>query len=224
MNGVHDMGGMHGFGPIEYEANEPRFHAAWEAHVAAINNRARRGLGLYNNDEFRYGIEQMQPGDYLRASYFERWLASIEYNLVQKGILSRGELDARIELLRDQLESVLPSRVDAAPPRHEPTPGSDAHMPGIEPLFVVGDAVVTRNAHPNGHSRLPRYVRGKRGVIHRVNGPEIFPDTHAHGLGEHPQVVYSVRFDGRELWGDSAEPRQMLYIDLWESYLEPSSS
>lgn len=220
MNGVHDMGGMHGFGPVKPEANEPLFHAEWEARVRAMQS-ATVGR-FYNLDEFRYGIEQMNPAHYLRSSYFERWLATIEYNLTQKGVVTSAELDARTELLRQQPDAVLPLPGSVENPWQtaERTPEPD--MPKLTPRFVIGDAVVTRNQHPSGHTRLPRYVRGRRGVIHRVHGPEIFPDTNAHGLGANPQIVYSVRFDTRELWGDAADPGGTLNIDLWESYLEPA--
>ena len=89
------------------------------------------------------------------------------------------------------------------------------------PRFAVGDRVITREMHPRGHTRLPRYARGKRGIIHLVHGIHVFPDTNAHGLGEMPQALYSVRFEARQLWGDTAEPNQWVHLDLWESYLEP---
>jgi nitrile hydratase len=215
MNGVHDMGGMHGFGPIVREENEPVFHADWEARVWAMEQFM---VGVYNLDAFRYGIERMPPAEYLRSSYYERWLATVEYNLVQHNIVSAAELEARVEQLRRQPEAALPQ--PAAYHRVQPAPAEP--LPTLTPRFKVGDAIVTRNVHPAHHTRLARYTRGKRGVIHLVHGPEIFADTNAHGRGEQPQVVYSVRFDARELWGESAEPRQTVNIDLWESYLLPA--
>jgi nitrile hydratase beta subunit len=220
MNGVHDMGGMHGFGPIAREEHETRSHAEWEARVRAI-----AGLAIeeryFNLDAFRYGIERMEPAHYLRAPYYERWLASVERNLIEAGLLTGDELDARTALLRQQPDATFPRTGDAEPPRSEPQEHPDPSPPPA-PRFAVGDAIVTRNVHPTGHTRLPRYARGKRGVIQLMHGPQIFPDTHAVGLGEQPQVLYSVRFDGRELWGDSAEPSQTVALDLWESYLEPA--
>jgi nitrile hydratase len=221
MNGVHDLGGMHGFGPIEREENEPRFHGDWEAHVNALS-RLGWQRDFFAPDAFRYGIEQMSPADYLRSSYYERWLASLEHNLIQAGHFTREELDARTALLRRNPDSPLPSPEAAAPERPLPE-ATSSPLPHLTPRFSVGDAVVTRNVHPTGHTRLPRYARGKRGVVQLVYAPAVFPDTNAHGLGEHPQVVYNVRFDGRELWGESAEPRSTVSIDLWESYLEPAS-
>jgi nitrile hydratase len=218
MNGVHDMGGMHGFGPIELDPHEPLFHAAWEARVRSMMTLARQ-RDYFTIDAFRYGIEQMPPAEYLRASYFERWLASVEYNLAQQGLVSRDELEDRVAFLRQQPAAARPT------PAGEPaTPRPPAARPAAPPpppvaRFAVGDAVVARNAHPTGHTRLPRYARGKRGIVQRVYGPQIFPDTNAHGQGEQPQVLYNVRFDARELWGEAAEPGSTVALDLWDSYL-----
>jgi nitrile hydratase subunit beta len=221
MNGVHDLGGMHGFGPVEREEDEPAFHAPWEATAFAIV-QVTRALRLYNIDEFRHGIERMDPSHYLAASYYERWLVTAELNLIEKGLVSRAELDARTAYFRQNPDvrpprgenAELKERVFAGRPRDWPPPSAEGAV-----RFEVGDAVVARNVHPPGHTRLPRYVRGKRGVIDRVHGVFTLPDAHAHGQGRQPQPVYSVCFAGEELWGDSAEPGQKLYIDLWESYL-----
>jgi nitrile hydratase len=216
MNGIHDMGGMHGFGPVVREENEPLFHEAWEARIAAIADTL-----MWNNaftiDAFRAGIERIEPAIYLRATYYERWLMTVEANLIQSGVLDAAELDAR-----------LPARAKIAPAAgiagsavsREDLP--EYPLPAREIRFAVGDAVVTRNMHPRHHTRLPRYARGKRGTIARVHGPSVFPDTNAHGLGDRSQVVYNVRFDAHELWGDSAAARQTVAVDLWESYLEPA--
>jgi nitrile hydratase len=218
MNGMHDLGGMHGFGPIEREENEPPFHAAWEARVRFML-RLMVERGYLTLDAFRYGIERMAPAAYLRASYYERWLASLETVLVEQGLLTGEELEGRADLLRRQPDAVPPPAAGPAPP-----PGTRSGPPPSPPRFAVGDAVVARNVHPTGHTRLPRYARGKRGVIHRLYGAQTFPDTNAHGLGEQPQPLYAVRFAARELWGDSAEPGGVVYLDLWDSYLEPVPS
>lgn len=218
MNGIHDLGGMHGFGPIDRgPRGRATIHADWELRVVGLQELT---TGPYFNiDAFRHGIERMDPAHYLRASYFERWLETITTNLVEGGFLTAEELDTRTHLPRRQPDAALPgAQPDAA---GVPAPTPEQAAPTLHPRFSPGDAVITRNAHPAGHTRLPRYARGKRGTIHLVHGPAIFADTNAHGLGEHPQVVYNVRFDGRELWGDSAEPGTMVSIDLWESYLEP---
>ena len=220
MNGVHDLGGMHGFGPIVRDPNEPLFHADWEAHVRSIAMLAV-ARDYFTIDAFRYGIERMDPAHYLRAPYFERWLATTELNLIENGFLSGDELDAKTEYFRQHPEAALPRRGDTAPARETP---DESASPASPPLrFAVGNAVVTRNIHPAGHTRLPRYARGKRGIIPRLHGAQVLPDTNAVGLGENSQPLYSVRFDARELWGESAEPRQTVSLDLWESYLEPVS-
>ena len=220
MNGVHDMGGMHGFGPIDRQATLSPATAAVDFRV-----RALMGLtvdrGFYNLDAFRYGIEQMPPAHYFRAPYHERWLTSVIFNLIQAGIITDDELEERMELLRQQPDAPRPraAGIDVPPPADDEQV-QPSEFPA--PRFAVGDAVTARNIHPAGHTRLPRYIRGKQGVIHLVHGAEIFPDTNAHGLGKHPQPVYNVRFDGRELWGSAAEPNHVVSIDLWESYLEPA--
>ena len=225
MNGAHDMGGMHGFGPVVREENEPIFHAEWERTVYGMQ-RAIRARGLINIDESRHGIERMPPAEYLAASYYERWLSSLERNLVDKGIVTREELESRAALLHDQPDISLPQRDDPDLLKLLTTPVSGQEQyqrEGAAPRYAAGDSVVTRNVHPTGHTRLPRYVRGKRGTIHAVRGCYILPDTHAHGQGEQPQPMYTVCFEGEELWGPSTEPRERVYIDLWESYLEKES-
>jgi len=220
MDGVHDLGGMHGFGPVEREENEPPFHGRWEAAVVAIM-RATRG-SFYNIDEFRHGIERMDPAHYLGSSYFEHWLDGIARVLAEKGVVGAAELQARTRLLHERPDASVP----AAPAGTRAAAGRRAESetsfrpPAGPPRFAVGSVVTTRAMHPAGHTRLPRYARGKRGVIDAHRGCHVFPDTHAHGLGEQPQHVYSVRFEARELWGEVAEPNQTLYLDLWESYLQ----
>ena len=217
MNGVHELGGMHGFGPIVREENEPLFHAAWEAHVFAIRAVVRVDQEWYTIDASRYGIERMAPAEYLRASYYERWLTTIEYNLALQGVITHDELDARVEFLRHDPDATPPAAARIHPPERVPSVPTEPPPP----RFAAGDVVLTRNVHPTGHTRLPRYARGKRGVIQRLHGPQIFPDTNAHGLGEQPQPLYTVSFAARELWGESAEPRQTVTLELWDSYLEP---
>jgi nitrile hydratase len=218
MNGVHDMGGMHGFGPVAREQTEPLFHAEWEERVFGINLLIPERV--FTVDAARHGIELMAPAEYLRAPYYARWLASAESNLIAQGVLTAEDLDARTEALRRQPNAQFPRLENPAPAWSDDEVPAEP-LPVLQPRFAVGDAVVTRNQHPAGHTRLPRYARAKRGVIRHVHGPAVFPDTNAHGLGANPQVVYNVRFDARELWGAAAEPRGMVYLDLWESYLDP---
>jgi nitrile hydratase len=224
MNGVHDMGGMQDFGPVEREANEPVFHADWEATVYAIN-RAMRQAGINNIDESRFAIERMDPADYLASSYYERWLDAEIRILLEKGVISGQELDAREQFFTEQPDAPATAALAAPPPvPHEPfsvpVPTYERE-PAAPPRFAAGDRVVTRNTQPKGHTRLPRYARGKRGVIDSNHGTYVFPDVNALGLGEQPQPLYSVRFAASELWGDTAEPNQSVNIDLWESYLLP---
>jgi nitrile hydratase len=224
VNGIHDMGGMHGFGRVQRETNEPVFHAEWEGRVFGLSG-ACRAQQLFNIDESRHGIERMAPVDYLASSYYERWLERTVLLLVEKGVITREELERRMARLT--------SGPDPAPPHADPDllARIARHMkartryrqPGPAPRFAEGDQVVTRHDAPVGHTRLPRYARGKRGVIHLVHGSFIFPDTNAHGEGEQPHPLYSVRFDAAELWGDSAERRAPVHLDLWERYLEPTT-
>jgi nitrile hydratase len=218
MNGVHDMGGMHGFGPVD-TADDAIFHSEWEKHVAAIR-RLVALQGFFNIDAFRYGIERIEPAAYLASTYCERWLASIEHNLIEAGALGSDELDQRVEALQQRSEAEPPRSATVELHPHNAQQEPAKKPAAITPRFAAGDAVMTRNSHPSGHTRLPRYARGKRGVINLVHEPQIFADTNAHGLGENWQAVYNVRFDARELWGGSAEPRQTVSIDLWESYLQ----
>ena len=224
MDGVHDLGGMQGFGPVEREQNEPVFHAPWEAVVLAIQH-AGRSRGLFNIDEFRHGIERMVPAHYLRATYYEKWLDGITRLLLEKGVVALEELAARRAFFESRPDAAATEALAGPPPGRAGTSRTPPHdfirETGATPRFAPGDPVRTREMHPHGHTRLPRYARGKRGVIHCCHGIHIFPDTHAHGRGEQPQPLYSVRFDARELWGESAEPNQAVHIDLWESYLLP---
>jgi nitrile hydratase subunit beta len=225
MDGVHDLGGMHGFGPIEREENEPPFHDRWEAAVVAIM-RATRGAGLYNIDEFRHSIERMAPAHYLGSSYFEHWLDGIARLLDEKDVVATEELDLRTAVVQAG-HGVTGTRPSGPGIFTRATTGraeteTSFRDPAAPARHAVGDRVMTRAMHPAGHTRLPRYARGKPGVIAAHRGCHVFPDTHAHGLGEHPQHVYSVRFEARDLWGDAAEPNQHVYLDLWESYLLPA--
>ena len=218
MNGVHDMGGMDGFGPVVPEKNEPVFHAEWERRMYALAGLAMR-LARSNGDEFRHAIERIPPAHYLASSYYERWLAAAETLLVERGVVTREELLAK------ESSSVDPALIANAVATHGPDPVKDKQRSkSPRARYAKGARVRARNLNPVGHTRLPRYVRGKVGVIARDWGVFVFPDTNAHHAGTKPQHCYSVSFDARELWGKSADSRERVYIDLWEDYLEPIAS
>ncbi len=218
MNGVHDMGGMHGMGPIQYEKHEPMFHERWEARVYALA-RAVGAWRKWNIDASRHQRELIPPAEYLRMSYYERWITGLVELMVKHGIVTRAEV-----------ESGRPVR--GAPEGHALTAAEVPAMIAkgfpasrnvrVAPRFQTGQRVRARNMHPVGHTRLPRYARAKLGTIERDHGVFVFPDTNAHFLGEKPQHVYSVRFAARELWGEQAAPHDAVYIDLWDDYLEPA--
>lgn len=221
MNGIHDLGGMHGFGPVPVD-DDASFHADWERRVYALN----RLLGMrdvYAIDEFRHGIERMPPADYLDATYFERWLASIERLCLEKEVFDADELAARREAIaagefagweendpaiarwaREGLEADRFSAVEDGP----------------APRFAVGDEVEVRNRHVAGHTRAPRYVRRARGTVRRIHGCFPVADSVARG-GDDVEPVYSVRFDADELW-DGDTDADAVCIDMWDRYLDPA--
>ncbi len=219
MNGVHDMGGMHGMGPIEYEKNEPVFHARWEARVFALT-RAMGAWRKWNIDAGRHGIELLPASDYLRMSYYERWAVRLIDLLVKSGLVTRGEIESGKPARGSaKAKPALAARqVSVATSRG----GSTRRNAAVAARFQVGQRVRARNMHPTGHTRLPRYARGKLGTVDRDHGVFVFPDTNAHFQGEKPQHVYSVRFAARELWGEQAAPSDAVYIDMWDDYLEPA--
>jgi nitrile hydratase len=217
MNGIHDMGGMQGMGPIRYEQNEPVFHAAWEGRVyamsAAVTATRKFRLGL------RPPIENLPAADYLHMSYYELWLTSVTERLIASDLATRAEIESgrptpgstKAALAVSPAEAVV--AIFRVPPRR-----TDA----IAPLFREGQPVRARNIHPVTHTRLPRYARGKTGTIHRDHGVFSFMDITAYGLGDKPQHLYSVRFPARELWGEQAASQDSVYVDLYEDHLEPA--
>jgi nitrile hydratase len=222
MNGIHDMGGMHGFGPIVREENEPVFHHDWEGHVFAMQVATPVPIpgGSRNN------IEHMDPAAYLTTSYYEKWLHSRIKGLIDAGVLTAAELEARISLYRDHPETPVPHREDPdrvqhirAQLRRVESPRRDVP---IQPQFSIGATVRARNMHPPGHTRLPRYVRGKCGIVERYYGIYDFQDAVSPGTAAPQQPLYAVRFDACELWGTSAEAHSRVCLDMWESYLEPA--
>jgi nitrile hydratase subunit beta len=221
MNGIHDLGGMTCFGPVRREAGEPIFHADWERRVFAMNLATLAFLGPV--DRARHAIERMDPVEYLSTSYYEHWLAAIVTLAKDLGYATDEEIQtSRAVTIRPtpfpapdagQVEGLVRQGIPA-------TRGDDA----AEPAFGVGAQVRARNIEVTGHTRLPRYVRGKVGVVTAHHGSHVFPDTAAHDRGENAQPLYTVRFEAKELWGDNVERRDCVYIDLWEHYLAPADN
>jgi len=222
MNGAHDLGGMHGLGPInpEPEDQEPVFHTAWEKRVFGLTLAA--GFpGKWNIDMSRHARERQHPIDYLRHTYYENWLAGLEKLLVEAGLVNPEEL--KTGKAAGPADESLQQRVLKAEAVAEAiAKGSPVAMTiRTSPRFNPGESVRAVNRHPTGHTREPRYVRGRVGVIHEYHGAHVFPDRNAEGSKE-GQHLYSVRFTAEALWGESASDRNAVYVDLWEDYLEPA--
>ena len=218
MNGVHDMGGMHGMGPIDHEKNEPVFHAPWEARTYAITRVLRAGGGRQNLDNSRHLLELLPPAEYLRMTYYEKWLARLINQLITNGVATREEIESGTPAPGSP--KATPAVTAAMVPALVTRRNSARRNAPARPQFKVGQRVRARNIHPTGHTRLPRYARGKLGLVVRDHGVFLFPDTNAEFLGEKPQHVYSVRFAARELWGEHASSRDFIHLDMWDDYLE----
>lgn len=219
MNSVHDMGGMHGLGPIVREADEPVFHASWEGRALALTI-ACGALGCWTLDASRHQRELIPGPAYLTMNYYEKWIAGLTELLIRADLVSQEEIDAG-RSARGSPKTTPPltaERVAAALAR----PRASRREIDAEPRFAIGQPVRARNINPVGHTRLARYVRGHEGVITAHHGAHVFPDTNAHDLGEQPRHLYQVRFEAPELWGDLADRRGAVYLDLWEPYLEPA--
>ncbi|MFC5995182.1 nitrile hydratase subunit beta [Pseudonocardia hispaniensis] len=226
MNGVHDLGGTDGLGPVVIPEHEPVWRAEWEKAAFALfptNFRA----GLFGVDMFRYGIEQMHPAVYLLSPYYEHWLHSAEHYAVASGVIDPAELDAKTQHYLENPDEPLPERKDpellafvdaavkhGAPARRE----SDR-----QPKFTVGERVTVVEDSPRGHTRRARYIRGKTGVVELAHGTFIYPDSAGNGGEDDPQHVYTIKFTNSELWGsETAEPNGVVYFDVWEPYIVPA--
>jgi nitrile hydratase len=217
MNGVHDMGGMDGFGKVEPEPNEPVFHETWEGRVMAMT-RAMGAAGAFNIDVGRFYREMLPPTVYLTSSYYKKWFLGLQESLVARGYIDdaevkQGHAAAPAKALKrgafklDDVERIM-------------TRGSFARSAQAPAKFKAGDRVRAKNINPVTHTRLPRYVRGHVGVVESDHGCHVFPDTASKDAGEHPQWLYTVVFDGAELWGADADPTVKVSIDAFEPYLE----
>ena len=222
MNSAHDLGGMHGFGAInpEPENEEPVFHSDWEKRVFGLT-LAAGFLGKWNIDMSRPARERQYPVDYLRHTYYENWLAGLEKLLVEAELVSPEELKIG-KAVRPADESILQRVLKADEVAGVIAKGSPVAMANnTAPRYKSGDGVRAVNRHPMGHTREPRYVRGRVGVIHECYGTYVFPDRSAEGSKE-GRHLYNVRFTAEALWGESASGRNAVYVDLWEDYLEPA--
>ena len=217
MNGGHDLGGMHGLGPVdpEPESEEPVFHAEWERRAFALN-LATGFLGKWNIDQGRHARERQHPADYLRNTYYENWLAGLETLLVEAGLVTPEELESGVaEGRAEDVRVLLGENVEEALSKGGPV---TMDIP-LEVSFRAGDRVRVININPLGHTRAPRYARGKVGTVALDHGVHIFADRNADGVKE-GQRLYSVKFAGRELWGEAGSARETVRIDLWEPHLE----
>ena len=218
MNGIHDMGGMQDMGPIEYAKTEPVFHAPWEARISAmssaVGSTGKLRLGL------RPLIESIPPAEYLRMSYYEKRLTALIEGLVASDLVTRAEIESgRPEKGSAKLAlAVSPADAVTALFRIPATRRNGA----VAARFQPGQEVRARNINPVTHTRLPRYARGKHGIIERDHGVFVFADTSAYSKGDNPQHLYSVRFSARELWGDQAAPQDAVHLDLYDDYLDPA--
>ena len=227
VNSAHDVGGMQGFGPVVREENEPAFHEEWEKGVFAVAQMLLLSGLVGTVDGFRHAIERMGNANYLSTSYYEHWLAAAETLAIEHGVITMDELRARTEAVRKDPKSFELPRANGPDALSEMVAEavrvgvSGLREVGSQPSFAVGDDVLTSRRNPTGHTRLPRYARGRRGRIAVHHGAFDLADTLALGPCECPEHLYAVRFEASELWGDSADGNGSVIIDLWESYLDP---
>lgn len=228
MNGAHDLGGAQNLGPLPLEADEPLFHAPWERRAFALTLALGAG-GAWNIDMSRAARESLEPARYLASSYYAIWFEGLVKLLLARGIVSAGEL-AALEQPGASAPAVPAASVPPVPPIRVLgadrvaavlAAGAPTARSGPAPRLAVGERVRVRLMNPAGHTRVPRYVRGREGLVERCHGPHVFPDSHARDGSEAPQVLYTIRFEARALWGEDTTA-DAVYVDLWESYLEPA--
>lgn len=217
-NSLHDMGGMHGFGRVEPEPNEPPFHQRWEGRVLGMQ-RAMGFTGLWTIDAGRASLEALPPLAYLGSSYYRRWFLGLESRLLQRGLVGEDEIAAGRSM---RAGAMLPRTLTQADVEKTLTRGDFARPTNTPARFQPGDRVQTKNINPATHTRLPRYARGKTGTVEAVRGVHVFPDTAALGAGDDPQWLYAVVFPARELWGEAADPSIKISIEAFEPYLDPA--
>jgi len=217
MNGPHDLGGAQGFGPIAPESNEPVFHHEWERRALAIS-LSMNATGMWNIDMVRHARERIPPADYLAATYYEKWLKGLERLIVEHGLATQAEIDAGHSSAPPATLKRTPKAVEVSAMLAK---GTLYERSGSTPaLYKIGDRVRARVMNPSGHTRLPRYVRGRIGTIARVHGLHVFPDANSTGKREDSQWLYSAAFSATEVWGPQAKSDDAIHLDLWEPYLE----
>jgi nitrile hydratase beta subunit len=229
MNSMHDVGGIDGFGPVEWEANEPVFHEPWEARMRAVDALLTKKIKAYFVDETRHRIERMNPIYYLGSSYYQIWLLRMESLLIEKNYVTEEEIRAKMaeitpEPPKSHLEpfrNIMPYISSSKRRMVIPSTGTENKEETIEPKYAVGDVVRVKDMSPLGHTRVPRYVRGKEGVIEALHGNFILPDLRVENGTKLYQPVYRLCFKAQDLWGEDASPKDKLYIEMWEDYLEP---
>jgi nitrile hydratase subunit beta len=224
MNGAHDLGGLDGLGPVAVEKDEPVFHSEWEKAAFAMFSMPFRA-GFFGVDQFRYGIEQMHPAEYLASRYYEHWIHTVEHYGKKAGVLNPAEIERRTQHYLEHPDELLPQRDDPdllAFVNGVVKTGAPAGRPSdAAPRFAVGDRVRVIDDSPLDHTRKARYIRGKTGVIELAHGTFIYPDSAGNGRGEDPKHVYTVKFESTHLWGPEAgDPNASVYFDVWEPYLE----
>jgi nitrile hydratase len=218
MNGPQDLGGQMGFGPVAPEKDEPVFHAPWEGRALALV-LAASATREWNLDRLRHFRESLPPAQYLSSSYYEIWIAGLCNIMLAHGLIIADELaSGKMAVAPKKVAGKLLAKNVAT----ALTKGGPVNRADIAPRYKVGDKVRTRNMHPVTHTRLPRYLRDHVGEIAHLHGTHVFPDSNAHGKGEAPQPLYTVRFSAQEIWGEARHPRDTISADLWESYLEPA--
>lgn len=219
MNGPQDLGGQMGFGPVAPEVDEPIFHGDWEKRALGVT-LAAGAMGAWSIDETRNARESLHPAEYYSSSYYAIWIKALEVLLRRHGFVSDEELQEGRALVAGATPKRILKGAEVAAVLARGGP-CDREV-ASEPRYRAGQRVRARNMHPQGHTRLPRYVRGHVGTVEAARGGFVLPDTNAHGLGENPEWVYTVVFDGRDLWGDDGDPTLTVSVDAWENYLEPA--
>lgn len=221
MNGAHDLGGMHGFGPIEVKDENWPFKEEWEKRAFALTI-ATGATGAWNLDMSRQAREDRPALKYFQQSYFEIWILAVERLLLERGLVSPGEIESGV--VKDASKSVpkvlaaenVVSALFAGGPTLRP--------PETSARFDIGARVRTKILNPRSHTRLPRYVRGQFGIVEKIHGRHVFADSNATGKGEDPQWLYSVGFAGTDLWGEDSDPTARIFVDAWEPYLESAEA